>query len=105
MIEVSWSCQHSRVGPFLYFMSASLDLHSRTVSEILTYTFPLVHDQIFFDIDESSKLTAEELCNYLEEHGIHVMQESSSRSVLPHKKHLRVMNPFVISLSLFVLVF
>ncbi|XP_062143733.1 low-specificity L-threonine aldolase 1 [Alnus glutinosa] len=34
---------------------------------------------IYFEIDESSKLTAEELCNYLEEHGIRVMQESSSR--------------------------
>jgi hypothetical protein len=58
---------------------------------------------MFFEVEESSKITAGKLCKYLEEHGILVMQESSSMYVLPHKKQLRVMNSFVISPSLFVL--
>ncbi|KAG2696758.1 hypothetical protein I3760_07G074200 [Carya illinoinensis] len=42
---------------------------------------------IFFDIEESSKFTAEKLCKYLEEHGILVMQEGplSIRIVLHHQ--------------------
>ncbi|KAG7970243.1 hypothetical protein I3843_07G072600 [Carya illinoinensis] len=34
---------------------------------------------IFFDIEESTKFTAEKLCKYLEEHGILVMQEGPLR--------------------------
>ncbi|XP_059435943.1 low-specificity L-threonine aldolase 1-like [Corylus avellana] len=34
---------------------------------------------IFFEVEESSKITAEKLCKYLEEHGILVMQESLSK--------------------------
>lgn len=42
---------------------------------------------VYVDIEESSKLTAEKLCKYLEEHGILVMQESPSsiRLVLHHQ--------------------
>jgi hypothetical protein len=49
---------------------------------------------IYFEIEESSKFIAEKLCKYLEEHGILVMSESSSRFVLSHKKQLRFMNSF-----------
>ncbi|XP_059435941.1 low-specificity L-threonine aldolase 1-like [Corylus avellana] len=42
---------------------------------------------IFFEVEESSKITAEKLCKYLEEHGILVLQESSSivRIVVHHQ--------------------
>jgi hypothetical protein len=45
-----------------------------------------MHDQLYFDIEESSKTTAGKLCKYMEKYGILLMSESSSRSVLPHKK-------------------
>lgn len=41
--------------------------------------------QVFIDIEESSKMTAERLCKYLEQHGVFVMEESSSRFVLSFK--------------------
>ena len=43
---------------------------------------------MFIDIEESSKMTAEKLCKILEQHGVYVMKESSSRSKHQYKHSL-----------------
>jgi hypothetical protein len=45
------------------------------------HSFIILFDQIFFDVVEGAKITAEKLCKNLEQHGILVMQESPVRSV------------------------
>jgi len=46
-----------------------------------------MHNQFYFDIEESSKHTAESLSKYLQQRGILVMLEGPSRSVFTlHKE-------------------
>jgi hypothetical protein len=73
-MRTSLSCAHLYVCLFKALFSdpgQMIHLHS----------FIILFDQIFFDVVEGAKITAEKLCKNLEQHGILVMQESPVRSV------------------------
>lgn len=51
------------------------------LKQLVIFVDSFVRTQLYVDVVEGSKMTTEKLCKYLAEHGVHLMQESPSRSL------------------------